>query len=115
MVKDHAQQTQRRLNVFASQCADREYKSAVYGHAYNDITHLLGAQNKKMSHVGTVGTLYCSQHIVTFMIGNFDRGGSVSVKRKDKTKDEVNMAINNIFKYALKAYACSHKFMTHFK
>jgi len=24
MVKDHAQQTQRRVNVFASQCADRE-------------------------------------------------------------------------------------------
>ncbi len=30
MVKDHAQQTQRQVNVFASQCADREYESTVY-------------------------------------------------------------------------------------
>ena len=35
MVKDHAQQTQRRVNVFASQCADREFESSVYEYAYN--------------------------------------------------------------------------------
>jgi hypothetical protein len=29
MVKDHAQQTQRQVNVFASQCADREYELTV--------------------------------------------------------------------------------------
>ena len=38
MVNDHAQQTQRQVNVFASQCADREYASTVYKHAYNDKT-----------------------------------------------------------------------------
>jgi len=38
MVKDHAQKTQRQVNVFASQCADREYESTVSKHAYNDKT-----------------------------------------------------------------------------
>ena len=42
MVKDHAQQTQRQVNVFASQCSDRQYELTVYTHAYNDIKHLLG-------------------------------------------------------------------------
>jgi hypothetical protein len=39
----------------------------------------------------------------------------VSVQRKDKIREEVSMAINNIFKYALKSYACSHKFYDSFK
>jgi hypothetical protein len=33
MVKDHAQQTQRQVNVFESQCADREYELTVYNNA----------------------------------------------------------------------------------
>ncbi len=33
MVKDYAKQTQRQVNVFASQCADREYELTVYNHA----------------------------------------------------------------------------------
>ena len=38
MVKDHSQKTQQQVNFFASQCADREYESTVYKHAYNDKT-----------------------------------------------------------------------------
>ena len=46
IVKDHAQQTQRQVNVFASQCADREYESTVCNHAYNDVKHLLATEKK---------------------------------------------------------------------
>ena len=42
IVKNHSKKTQRRENVFASQCADREYESCVLDYAYNDIAELLG-------------------------------------------------------------------------
>ena len=41
-MKDHSTKTQRRANVFASQCADREFESFVFEYAYNDIAELLG-------------------------------------------------------------------------
>ena len=80
MVKDHSQQTQQWVNVFASQCADREYELSVFKHAYNDIKHLLGAEKKGITHDNTVGTLYRGQHLVTFANGNFFGGDTVSVQ-----------------------------------
>ena len=96
MVKDNAQQTQQQVNVFASQCADREYELAVYKHAYNDIKHLLGVKKKEITHKNMVSILYCGQHMVTFKNGNLYGGDSVLVQWKHRTKDEVNMSINNI-------------------
>ena len=110
MVKDHAQQTQRRVNVFASQCADREYESTVYNHAYNDIKHLLGAEKKNVANFDTISTLYCGQHMVTFSNGNVSGGDTVSVQWKDKTREEVSMGMNNTFNYSVKSFACSHKY-----
>ncbi len=86
MVKDHAQQTQRQVNVFASQCADREYESTVYTHAYNDIKHLLGAEKKIEANVDTISPLYRGQHIVTFLHGNVFGGDTVTVQWKDRPK-----------------------------
>ncbi len=65
MVKDHAQQTQRRVNVFSSQCADRQYESTVYTHAYNDIKHLLGGAETQSAAIGDrISPLYCGQHLL---------------------------------------------------
>ena len=80
MVKDHARQTQRQINVFASQCADREYESTVYNHAFNDIKHLLGAKKKIQANVETFSTLYCGQKMVTFSNMNVFGGDTVSVQ-----------------------------------
>jgi hypothetical protein len=99
MVKDHAQQTQRQINVFASQCADREYESTVYKHAFDDIKHLLCAEKKNLTHVDTVGTLYCGQHLVTFANGNVFGGDTVSVQWKDKIREESawqSMTLSNL-------------------
>ena len=87
----------------------------MYEHAYNDIKYLLGTQKKEITHEDTVSTLYCGQNMVTFQNVNLYGGDSVSVQWKDKTKYRVNMSINNIFKYALKAYACGHKFYASFQ
>jgi hypothetical protein len=38
IVKDHSQQTQLHVNVFASQCAKREYEAFVHKYAFNDMT-----------------------------------------------------------------------------
>jgi len=42
IVKDNAQQTQRRVNVFASQCATREYEKFVLKYAFDDLSDLFG-------------------------------------------------------------------------
>ncbi len=115
MVKDHAQQTQRLVNVFASQCADREYESTVYNHAYNDIKHLLGAEKTIQANVDTIKPFYRGQHIVTFAHGNVFGGDTVTVQWKDKTREKYSMAINDIFKFAVKSYACSHKYYDSFQ
>jgi hypothetical protein len=115
MVKDHAQQTQQRVNVFASQCADREYESTVYNHAYNDVKHLLGAEKKIVANVDTISPLYHGQHLVTFAHGIVFGGDTVTVQWKDKTREKVSMAINNTFKYAVKSFACSQKYYDSFQ
>ncbi len=65
LVKDHAQQTQQQVNVFASQCSDREYESTVYNHDYNDIKHLLGAK-KKNELMTAIPLLMCVVHLIYF-------------------------------------------------
>ena len=115
MVKDHAQQTQRRVNVFASQCADREYESKVYNHAYNDVKHLLCAEKKNEANVDTISPFYRGRHIVTFAHGNVFGGDTVTVQWTDKTKEKFSMAINDTFKFAVKSYACSHKYYDSFQ
>ena len=101
--------------IFLSQCADRAYESTVYNHAYKDIKHLLGAEKKNIAHVDTAGTLYCGQQLVTFTNGNLFGGDTVSVQWKDKIREEVSMAINDIFKFVVKSYACSHKYYDSFQ
>jgi hypothetical protein len=109
LVKDHAQQTQQQVNVFTSQCADREYESTVYTHAYNDIKHLLGAETKNAANVDRISPFYRGKHLITFATGNVFGDDFVSVQWKDKTREKVSMAINNTFKYAVKSFACSQK------
>ena len=87
----------------------------MYKHAYNDIEHLLGEEKKNVANVDTVGTLYCRQHLVIFTNGYVVGGDTVSVQWKDKTREEVSMAINKMFKFALKSYACSNKFHDSFQ
>jgi hypothetical protein len=115
MVKDHTQQTQWQVNVFASQCADREYESTVYTHAYNDIKHILGAEKKNAANVDRISPFYCGQHLVTFAHGNVFGGDTVSVQWKDKTREKVSMAINDTFKYGVKSFACSQKYYDSFQ
>ena len=42
-------------------------------------------------------------------------GDTVSVQWKDKTREEISMAINYTFKYAVKSFACSHKYCDSFQ
>ena len=79
------------------------------------IKHLLGAEKKNVANLDTIGTLYRGHYLVTFTNGNVFGGDTVSVQWKHKIREEVSMAINNTFKFALKSYACSHKFYDSFQ
>ncbi len=73
------------------------------------IKHLLGAEKKNVANLDTIGTLYCGHYLVAFTNGNVFGGDTVSVQWKDEIREEVSMAINDTFKFALKSFACSHK------
>jgi ribosomal protein L33 len=79
------------------------------------IKHLLGAEKKNVANLDTIGTLYRGHYLVTFTNGNVFGGDTVSVQWKHKIREEVSMAINDTFKFALKSYACSHKFYDSFQ
>ncbi len=87
----------------------------MYTHAYNDIKHLLGAETKNSANVDRISPFYCGQHLVTFATGNVFGGDSLSVQWKDKTREKVNMAINNTFKYAIKSFSSSQKYYCSFQ
>ena len=110
VVKDHAQQTQRRVNVFASQCADREFESSVYEYAYNDIKHLFGKNYCKATSSNLDASVVRGCHTVTFMPCDSQGRGDVSVNWQDASRQKLNIAISDTFKYALRVFACSQKF-----
>ncbi len=96
IVKDHTQQTQRRVNVFASQCADREFESSVYGHAYNDIKHLFGKNYFKATISNHDASVLRGCHTVTFMPCDSQGRGSVTVNGLDTSRKKLNIAIRYI-------------------
>ncbi len=51
IVKDHSQQTQRRVNLFASQCAQQEFETFVQKNAYNNLAHYFGEHYQRTTNV----------------------------------------------------------------
>ena len=76
---------------------------------------VFGEEKKNMANVDTISTLYRGQDMVTFSNGNVFGCDTVSVQWKDETREEVSMATNDTFKYALKSFACSHKYYDSFQ
>jgi hypothetical protein len=66
IVKDHSQQTQRRVTVFASQCAQREFESFVHKYAYNDVAHCFGEHFQRTKNIMQDSTETRGHHQISF-------------------------------------------------
>ena len=66
VVKNHSEQTQRRVNVFASQCAEREFESFVFKYAYNDIEDLLGEGYNRLNNLSAENISIKGKHTIRF-------------------------------------------------
>jgi hypothetical protein len=108
VVKNHAQQTQRRVNVFASQCADRQFESSVFNYAYESMQQSLTgtfvtACNPTLHHVTCKG-----KHTITFSTCDVHGRGDVDITWSDKLRNKTNSTVHDIVQYALKTHACAH-------
>ena len=88
VVKNHAQQTQRRVNVFASQCADRQFESSVYKYAYDDIQQsltgtIINSFNQTLHQVTCKG-----KHTISFSKCNVNGRGDVNVLWTDSVRNK---------------------------
>jgi hypothetical protein len=105
VVKNHVQQTQQRVNVFASQCADRQFESAVLNYAYNDIENAMSGNavtcyNDTLHHVQCKG-----KHKIVFNKSDAHGRGNTNVIWADSSQ---RGEPPKIVLYALKTHATAN-------
>jgi hypothetical protein len=84
VVKNHAQQTQRRVNVFADQCADRQFESTVLNYAYNDMENTMTG-NVVTCYSDTLHHVQCKgKHTIVFDKCDAHGRGETNVTWADK-------------------------------
>ena len=113
VVKNHAQQTQRRVNVFASQCADRQFEASIYHYAYADLQHLhFGRSHFKQNHSATDTTECRGKHSILFSKADYHGRGNVEIKWADKTR--TCRSIHDIVHFALRSHASANGWKDNF-
>jgi len=104
IVKDHSQQTQRRVNVFASQCAQRQFETFVHKFAYNDIAHSFGANYYRKDNISNELVTTRGRHEISFSSCDHRGRGEVEVKWMDKDR---NLELHPLVAHTLRTYAVS--------
>jgi len=112
IVKNHAHQTQRRVNVFATQVAQREFETHVYRHAYG----CLNVSNDYMKLPNNLSEIVdCKgKFTLNFSSSDLHGRGDVSVIWADNTRNKSNVAVHDVVTHALRSYACSAKWTDRF-
>jgi hypothetical protein len=107
VVKNHAQQTQRRINVFASQCADRQFEASIYKYAYEDMSESITGKYFKKNTMSD-DNLECRGKHSMFFTKSDNRGrGDVQVTWADRARIG-NVRPHDIVQFALRTHACAN-------
>ena len=114
IVKNHSKKTQRRVNVFASQCADREYESFVLEYAYNDIAELLGAGYHRVDNQSADFAITKGKHTIRFSSSDNRGRAESSVTWNDQSRNILNIPIHQSITHTLQTFALSHQWMSPF-
>ena len=114
VVKNHAQQTQRRINVFASQCADRQFEASVYKYAYDDISHYVTGKYVKQYPAASEDSIQCRGKYSMLCTKPDKRGrGDVQVTWAD-TAHNGKVHIHDIVHHALRTHAFANEWTDEF-
>jgi len=115
IVKDNAQQTQRRVNVFASQCATREYESFVLQYAFDDLSDLLGNSHYRTDNKMAEVTFTSGKYTMYFSSTDSRGRGDCKVCWYDcKKNNNGGVVIHEMVSHAIRTFAMSHKWTTQF-
>jgi len=113
IVKDHAQQTQRRADKFTEQCAMREYEENVITYVYDDIASQLGQNHaKKHNH-----TELCKvEGEYTAHLGHQDIQGrsQVKIQWKNTKRNKIQIGVSEVLTYCVRKFAHRHGFRKDF-
>lgn len=108
IVKDHAQQTQRRVNVFASQCAEREFESFVIQYAYNDISNCFGEQYHLQQNASPEIVNARGKHVISLSACDHRGRGDCTVTWSDRTRGSTQTSVHELITHTLRTYAISN-------
>jgi len=114
IVKDHSTKTQRRVNVFATQCADRQFESFVYKYAYNDIAELLGEGYHRVNNRSADIAVIKGKHTISFSSSDHRGRGDFSVTWHDKNRNSIDVPIHDMVAHTLRTYARTHEWTSPF-
>jgi hypothetical protein len=108
IVKDHAQQTQRRPDKFVQQVAQRRYEEEVLSYAFNDVQSELAldwVQTKSNDPYACHGS-----GKFTMNFGIVDRYGRGSYKTTwyDKSKDVIKVGVSQGFRFCIRKFATNN-------
>lgn len=101
VVKNHSTQTQRRVNVFASQCAEREFESFVFNYAYNDIEDLLGEGYNRFNNLSADNISIKGKHTIRFSSCDNRGRGEYTVTWHDTNHNSIAVPIHDMITHTL--------------
>ena len=105
VVKDVAQQTQRRAKVFAEQCALRHYENMVFAHADDNMRYQLDLNRERIRNDDTTDDRVHGKYTMTFHECNAHGKGRIDVDWEDKARDRIGIRANNKMAFAIREFA----------
>ena len=114
IVKDHANQTQGRADVFAEQLAAREFESLVNEWAFEDIKPTLGLDYVKVQNKDPNLWVGRGKFSASFQACDRHGRGRVQVCWSDRNKEKLNIGISDSFVHAIRTFACDNRWTGQF-
>ena len=113
IVKDHAQQTQRRADKFTEQCAMREYEENVIAYVYQDMALQVGQNHAKLHNRAEH---YKVEGQFTACFGKQDSQGrcQVQTKWKNLKRNKLGISVSEQLYYCIRKFAHHHGFRNEF-
>ena len=108
VVKEVAENTQRRPSVFAEQCAQRMYEQMVLNHAMEDVKHKLHLNWSRESNNSVFSDQGRGVYRMTFGACDHNGVGTIQVKWADKSRQRLGVRVSNHMALAIKQFAFDH-------
>ena len=110
IMKNHAQQTQRRPKVFAEQVARRRYETEVFQYAFEDIRPTLGLDYDRKPNQDKTGWVGEGRYTLTFESCDRYGKGPTKVDWEENAKNVMEIDVSETLKVRVRKYAMDKKY-----